>query len=70
MATHTIQSSLEFSGEVIETFERDGKRVAKVSLTSCHIDVPIDSIPDVHLGDTLVLEADITVQQVKTHPQE
>jgi hypothetical protein len=70
MTTHTIQSHLEFSGEVIETFERDGKRIAKVSLKSCHIDVPIDLIPDVHLGDTLVLEADVTVQQVKTHPHE
>ena len=70
MATHTIQSNIEFSGEVIETFERDGKRIAKVSLKSCHIDVPIDSIPDVHLGDTLVLEADVTVQKVKTHPHE
>ena len=66
MATHAIQSRLAFPGEVIEIFERDGRRIAKISLKSYHIDVPIDSIPDVHLGDTLVLEADVTVQQVKT----
>jgi hypothetical protein len=70
VAPHSIQNRLTFSGEVVETFEREGKRIAKVSLKSCHIDVPIDAIPDVHLGDTLFLEADVAVQHVETNPHE
>ena len=68
MATNPIENRLTLPGEVIETFEKGGRRIAKVALKSCHVDVSIDAIPDVHLGDMVLLEADIAVQKIKTFP--
>jgi len=70
MTTELIRCTRSLTGVVIETFEQDGKSIAKVTLKSCHIDIPLDAIPDAHLGDIVVLEAEISVQGVKTHPHE
>lgn len=69
MATELSKCRHSLTGEVIETFEQDGKSIAKIALKGCHIDIPLDAIPDAHLGDTVALEAEISVQKVKPHPQ-
>ena len=66
MLTNSTQNVL--AGEIIETYEKEGRRIAKVALKSCHIDISMDSFPDLHLGDTVTLEADISVKKVKAFP--
>jgi len=68
MTSNLIRDKFSLTGEVIETFEKDGRSTAKVALKTCHIDIPMDAIPDTHLGDIVVLEADISVQDVKALP--
>ena len=70
MLTHLTQNRLVLAGEIVETYEKEGKRIAKVALKSCHIDIPLDVLPDLHLGDTVALEADITIKKVNAYPQE
>ena len=60
-------------GEVVEAFDRDGKRLAKISLRSICIDVPLDSLYDAHLGDPVAIDAGITIYklaQVLSEPPE
>ena len=70
MLTNTTQNRLILAGEIIEMFEKEGKIIAKVALKSCHVDIPLDVLPDLHLGDTVTLEADIAVKKVNAYPQD
>lgn len=55
MQTKTA-NKLNLTGEVIEIYEKDGKKIAKVFFQSLCLEVSIDSIKDVHLSDKLNLE--------------
>ena len=58
--------SLSFRGEVVEIFERQGQRYAKITIESRTIlDVPAGSIEEAHLGDHLVIDANLTIESVK-----
>jgi hypothetical protein len=57
---------LRLAGDIIETIERDGRRVAKVRLQQCTIEVDAEVLKESHLGDTITIEADILVRAVNT----
>jgi len=47
---------LSLQGEVIEIFERDGRRHARLRLESpTFVDVPIENLGDLHLGDRVLV---------------
>jgi hypothetical protein len=61
--------SVVLTGEVVETFEREGKKIAKISLRMCHIEVPMDVVDAAHLGDTVHLSAVIPVNRIENSDQ-
>jgi len=62
-AADTSHSAV-LTGEVIETFEREGKQIAKISLRTCHIEVPMDLVDAAHLGDTVRLSVVVAVDRM------
>ena len=58
--------AMSFRGEVVEIFERKGKRMAKITLDARDmLDVAAESIDDAHLGDKVVLDVRITIESIK-----
>jgi hypothetical protein len=52
-------------GEVVEVI-RDGlSYTARIALKSCYIEVPMGMLDDAHLGDKIVLDADVTLRNVQ-----
>jgi hypothetical protein len=59
---------LHLAGVIVETIERDGRRLAKIRLKQCTIEVDAEVLMESHLGDTITIEADILVRTVKPAP--
>ncbi len=52
-------------GEIVEIFERNGRRVARIVLSPQLVcDVPADAFSDAHLGDRVVVDGRVTIEQV------
>ena len=51
-------------GELVETYEGHGNRVARIYLTQFQLDMPMQLLPEAHLGDQVILDATITVNSV------
>jgi hypothetical protein len=64
MTERPLQTKLYLVGEVVETCQRDGKRVAKIALKSCCIELEPTSRLEMHLGDHVVLDAGISFSQI------
>ncbi len=64
MMNPRIEKDLTISGEVVETFERNGVRIAKVSFTSLHIELPMETLEAAHLGDKVIVTARLVLQSV------
>ncbi len=55
MPTAANPQPLAFEAEVVEVFERDGRRLAKVLVHSFFLEVDADQLAGAHLGDTVLL---------------
>lgn len=66
MKLPTITGARPFEGEVIEILEKDGSRNAVVALKYTQIEIPMDILGDAHLGDRLILRADIVLKDIIT----
>ena len=62
-----VENRVALAGEVVEVLEKEGKQFGKILFKTCHIYVPMDAICDAHLGDTVAIEADITVHKVEAY---
>jgi hypothetical protein len=56
---------LHLAGDIIETIERDGRRLAKIRLRECTIEVDAHLLMESHLGDNITIDADIQIRAVK-----
>ena len=64
MTERPLQTKLYLVGEVVETCQRDGKRVAKIALKSCCIELEPTNRLEIHLGDHVLLDAGISFSQI------
>lgn len=64
MQTETA-NNLNLTGEVIEIYEKDKKKIAKVFFQSLCLEVSIESIKDVHLSDKLNLETHFIIDKTE-----
>ena len=59
------QHNVLLRGKVIETYEQEGKTFANVHVNSCNISLEMVGIEEAHLGDDVVIEADISFKRAK-----
>ncbi len=58
--------ALSLQGEVVEILERQGQRLARISVLPQNIiDVTGESIREAHLGDRVLIDAQVTIECVK-----
>ncbi len=56
-------------GEIVELFERAGRRFARIVLTPQMVcEVAAEGFADAHLGDHVVVEGRVTIDQVSVVP--
>ena len=60
----TSLQRLSLLGEVVETFERKGQKLAKVSLKSWFVEMAIEPTEELHLGDSIAVEVCVTGRKV------
>ena len=65
MKNHALKKSEPIIGEVVETFDTQGKRAAKIRVESHFIEILLFENEEVHLGDKVVLNTTISVTGVK-----
>jgi len=61
-----IQKPLRLEGEVVETFVREGRSIARIVLRWGYIDVCTDDLEDIHLGDEVVIDLETSVHRVQS----
>jgi len=60
-----VLNKLNLTGEVIEIYEKDNQKIAKVFFQSLCLEVSIDNIKDVHLSDKLNLEMHFIINKAE-----
>jgi hypothetical protein len=56
---------IELKGEIAEIFDKNGQRLVKVSLNPCLIELTLEGSPEMQLGDTVVLKANLVIEGVE-----
>ncbi|MBU2447356.1 MAG: hypothetical protein KJ666_17525 [Bacteroidetes bacterium] len=52
-------------GEIVEAFESEGQRFAKISISPTYMEIPTQSLNEAHLGDKLILKTQIIVEKIE-----
>jgi len=60
--------SISLTGEIVETFARDGQERVRIALHPCCIEAVPDAADDPHLRDTVAIEARLTITRMRLLP--
>jgi|WetSurMetagenome_2_1015567.scaffolds.fasta_scaffold17968_2 hypothetical protein len=60
--------SISLTGEIVETFARDGQERVRIALHPCCIEAVPGAADDPHLRDTVAIEARLTITQMRLLP--
>ncbi len=55
---------LELKAEIVEIYEKDGKRLVKLLHNSGIIDIETDKIKELHLGDKVILRSVLKTDEI------
>lgn len=56
MTSFLTAPNLAFEAEIVEVFERDGRRLAKVLVPSFFLEIDAADLATAHLGDRVLLQ--------------
>ncbi|MBZ5538519.1 MAG: hypothetical protein LAO31_21450 [Acidobacteriia bacterium] len=56
---------IKLKGEIAEIFDKNGQRLVKVSLNPCLIELTLHGSPEMQLGDTVVLSANMVIEGIE-----
>jgi hypothetical protein len=65
MDNKTEYKNISLIGEVVQSIEKERKRYLKIGNSLCYIELSRDIVPDVHLGDTIVIEGTLRINTVE-----
>jgi hypothetical protein len=63
------KENLSLSGEVVEIYEKDGFKLAKIRYNIGFIEIPINDLRDAHLNDKIIINSSIKIESI-THSLE
>lgn len=64
MGKRKKQTNISIAGEINQTINKNNRRFIKMTTASCYIELPPDIIPDVHLGDVIVIDGCIEIRSI------
>ena len=53
-------------GEIVETYSRDGLRMAKVRISGAYMRVPLLLLPETKVGDRVLIESGVAISRIET----
>ena len=65
MEDKSSKKSMQFTGEVVETFDEKGKRAAKIRVDPHIIEIVLQEHEEARLSDKVIIEATVSVTSVK-----
>ena len=65
MENNADYKNISLIGEVVQSIEKDKKHYLKIGNSLCYIELSRDMVPDVHLGDTIVIEGEIKIKTLE-----
>ena len=65
MENNSIRKNMKFVGEVVETFDEQGKRAAKICVEPQIFEIVLHENEEAHLSDKVIIEADMSVTSIK-----
>ena len=60
------KENLSLSGEVVEIYEKDGFKLAKIRYNPGFVEIPINDLRDAHLNDKIIINSSIKIESI-TH---
>ena len=63
------QQKIRLTGEIVETFERDGTTVARVAVRSCWLELDTWALKTTQLGEMVILEAGLNTEFHTQHAE-
>jgi hypothetical protein len=60
------KENLSLSGEVVEIYEKDGFKLAKIRYNPGFLEIPINDLRDAHLNDKIIINSSIKIESI-TH---
>lgn len=58
------KENLSLTGEVVEIYEKDGQKVAKIRFNPGFVEIPIDDLRDTHLNDKITINSKIKIERI------
>lgn len=65
MENNSVKKHMRFIGEVVETFDLQGKRAVKICVEPQIVELMLQDNEEAHLSDKVIIEADISVTSIK-----
>lgn len=56
---------IKLKGEIAEVFQRNGQSFVRISLTPGLIELTLEAVPDVQLGDGVEIDARMAIEKVE-----
>ncbi len=64
MPEQTIISHQILTGQIIQVLEESSKNIAKIRISPGFVDIPMNNIDEVYLGDEINIDCDILVHKI------
>lgn len=64
MSSMNQKINLSISGEVVEIYEKDRSKFAKICFNAGFIEIPIDDLHDAHLSDKIIINSSINIERI------
>lgn len=58
------KENLSLTGEVVEIYEKDGLKVAKIRFNPGFVEIPINDLRDPHLNDKITINSIIQIERI------
>jgi hypothetical protein len=58
------KENLSLTGQVVEIYEKDGSKLAKIRFNAGFIEIPIDDLHDAHLSDKIIINSSIKIERI------
>jgi hypothetical protein len=62
--------TISFYGEVAGIYEKDGNNFIKLHYNSGFIDIVMNDVKNIYLGDKIIVHSDLTIKKIITQPEE
>ena len=70
MMDNRSSNTISFYGEVAGIYEKDENYFIKLHYNAGFIDIVINDVKNIYLGDKIIVHSDLTIKKIITQPEE